>query len=165
MMILIIGFCERLPNILKCLLTRYVLAVKWRLEEFSFTGSHKLYFLEVLNKYKVSLEYDKGLYWTPTCSECKQHWRWAALAYTLSVVLYLYIGEYLYFGHGTKYVNKAGEDCIAGGGWSLVRGHFHQSRPIAAFHPSCLCALCISCILRSIRFSVKTITSQNKHTH
>ena len=73
MMILIIVFFERLPSILKCLLTRYVLAVKWRLEEFSFTGSHKLYFLEVLNKYKVSLEYDKGLYWTPTCSECKQH--------------------------------------------------------------------------------------------
>ena len=54
MMILIIGFCERLPNILKYPL-RYVLAVKWLLEEFSFTGSHKLYLLEVVNK--VSLEY------------------------------------------------------------------------------------------------------------
>ena len=39
------------------------------------------------------------------------------------------------------------------------------SRPIAAFHPSCLCALCISCILRSIRFSVKILTSQNTHAH
>ena len=71
MMILIIGICERLPNILKCLLTKYVLAAKWLLEEFSFTGSHMQHFLEVVNK--VSLEYDKGLYWTPTCSECKQH--------------------------------------------------------------------------------------------
>ena len=72
MMILIIGFCERLPNILKCLLTRYVLAVKWRLEEFSFTGSHKLYFLEVFNK--VSLEnMTKASIGHLLASECKQH--------------------------------------------------------------------------------------------
>ena len=62
MMMLIIGVCERLLNILKCLLTRYVLAVKWLLEEFSFTGSHMQHFFEVVNK--VSLEYDQGLYWT-----------------------------------------------------------------------------------------------------
>ena len=69
-------------------------------------------------------------------SECKQHWRRAALAYTLSVVLYLYIGEYLYFGHGTKYVNKAGEDCIAGGGWSWSVDTFTRAAPSLPFTPA-----------------------------
>ena len=52
------------------------------------------------------------------------------------MVLYLYIGEYLYFGHGTKYVNKAGEDCIAGGGWSWSVDTFTRAAPSLPFTPA-----------------------------
>ena len=72
------------------------------------------------------------------------------------MVLYLYIGEYLYFGHGTKYVNKAGEDCIAGGGWS-VRGHFHQPPH------RCLSPLLPVCSLYFLYFAFHKVFSENPH--